>query len=83
LLFVRSRISPLRAAPRPFGRDDKGAISKNNWYNKRFMGGFVDYVIFNGGRNMKTPKLLTSMFILACVYPTAPGENIEIRILLC
>ena len=32
LLFVRSQISPLQAAPLPSGRDDKGANFNHNWY---------------------------------------------------
>src|SRR4030043_729393 len=33
LLLVRSQISPLQAAPRPSGRDDRGADCNPNWYN--------------------------------------------------
>jgi len=67
LLFVRSQISPLQAAPRPSGRDDRGADFNHNWYN------ILTYGVSSFGR----PSYREEDFLTLICFSTAHSTGCQ------
>ena len=81
LLFIHSQISPLRAALRPYGRDDKGVDFNHNRYNRYSPPTEVSELIFRlclvrhlwfknitSTNNFKTPHPGTLSYVYGLVH---------------